>query len=109
MRERIHVTDERPQLVERRRVVFDPGAARGEHDREELADREQVDAVAGDERVEQVIHHLWEQLALVQAQHVGAELRVLDTAAGSMGRAVRDADDPVADVPLVVRPLVERA
>ena len=42
-------------------------------------------------------------------QHVGAEHRVLDAPPRAMRVPMRDAHDAVADVALVVRPLVERA
>src|SRR5439155_16115189 len=106
--ERIDEMYQCPEIVERRCVVLDARASRREDDRQHLADREEVDVVAVDEAIEQLVHHPREELPLVEAEHIGAELRVLDTPSRAMHRAVRDAHDTRADVPLLVRALVER-
>src|SRR5205807_6868663 len=48
-----------------------------------------------------------EELALVQTQHVRAELRVLEATPGAMHLAVGDAHDAAPDVAVLVRTLVE--
>ena len=109
LRERVDQPRERAQLLDGRGIALDAGAPCREHRRQHLADREEVDPIPVDEPVEDLVHHLREELALVEAQHVGAEHRVLDAPPRAMHAPVRDAHDAVADVALVVRALVERS
>jgi hypothetical protein len=103
------VVHEPPEIVEGRSVVLDAGTSCREDDAEKLADREEIDLLAVDQHVEQLIHHLRKELALIKTKHVGAELRVLDAPPCAVERTVRDAHDARADVPVVVRAAVEGA
>ena len=103
------MTHEPSKVVKARGVVLDARAPGGKNDAQHLSDREQVDVLAIDKHVEQVVHDAREEVALVQPEHVGAELRVLDAPPRAMHRAVGDAHDPAADVAVFVRALVEAA